>query len=137
MAKNNLPLPHPHLEQLAPRSHALYGVDYFHAELARRRPPPSLPPPALPPPASSALPSPAEAGGSLPVAIVGGKRNLPGIVEGMTTYNIRGGLDAQVAWDLKHKPLCKPSCPGYKSNSKCSASCEQAIIRAAKKVRMK
>merc|ERR1719424_2669047 len=30
------PLPHPYLPQLAPRSQALYGVDYFHAELERR-----------------------------------------------------------------------------------------------------
>ena len=70
-----------------------------------------------------------------PPALGGGKGNLPGIVDGMVTFNM--GVTAQVAWDLDHKPLCKPECPGYKSKRKCPASCEQGIIRAAKKARKK
>ena len=40
MLAHGLPPPHAHLQQLVPRSQALYGIHYFHAELARRAPPP-------------------------------------------------------------------------------------------------
>ena len=36
MCEQGLPLPHPSLEPLEPQSSALYGVDYFHAEIARQ-----------------------------------------------------------------------------------------------------
>jgi hypothetical protein len=75
------------------------------------------------PASSSAEPQPAAA----PPA----RANLVGIVEGMRTYGM--GEDAQRNWDLDHKPLCLPGCPGYKSTRKCDAACEHGIIRKAKK----
>ena len=115
MAEHGLPLPHPHLPPLAPRSQALYGVDYFHAELARRRPPPAPPPASA---ATAALTSSAASSSDAPLLLApacdrrqawrsllpptaappapgGGKGNLPGIVDGMVTFNM--GVTAQVA----------------------------------------
>jgi hypothetical protein len=160
-----LPPPHPHLPPLAPRSKALYGIDYFHAELERRRAPPAAappPPPALQltatttaasgslplaaAPATGEVEARVETGvetGGLTGGVTGGavkvappltaSGDLFGIVPGMVTYG--KGWVAQVGHDLKHKPVCKPSCPGYKSKRTCAVGCEQRIIREAKRQR--
>ena len=44
------------------------------------------------------------------------------------------GRSAQLSWNLKHKPLCKPSCPSYGKASIHSATCEHGIILAAQKL---
>ena len=154
MAAHGLPLPHPHLPPLAPRSEALYGIDYFHAELKRRRTsaikiaaaPLALThgPTALfvgtatvhaattaTIPAGLVTSKPAASGSKRPRA---GDEDLPGIIEGMVTYGM--GAAAQRGWDLDHKPLCRPGCPafGLKKKARHVASCEHDIIRYAKRV---
>ena len=63
--------------------------------------------------------------------------DLPGIVEGMVTYGM--GRDYQLhGFRLKaagewKRPLCKPTCKGYKTARKCEVSCERGIILAARK----
>ena len=62
----------------------------------------------------------------------GKKQDLPGIVEGHFTYN--SGKHYQIYIHNLHRyPLCKPTCPGYKSRAKCAATCEHGILLQAQK----
>lgn len=57
--------------------------------------------------------------------------DLPGIVEGMKTYG--KGRDAQLQWNLRHKPCCTARCPAFGLSKTHAGGCEHGIILAAKK----